>query len=325
MRVGIIGSGSMGHAHARAWRALGVDFGIYSRDAPRAAQLAAEHGGDTYPDLGTLLADVTLADVCLPTFLHRETVEAAARAGRHVVCEKPLALSNEDAAAMVAACEAAGVRLFVAMVVRFFPQYRFARDLVQAGRIGTPRVLRLRRVSSPPYGGHSWFADETKSGGMILDLMLHDIDYALWTAGDVQQVYARETRVGTRHYAQAALTHVSGALSLIESGWAYPDGLFRTAIDLAGSSGLIEWNSDAAPTIRIVHGKQRHATPGVSLPVISAAADPFVLQFNHVLDALQREVPFDVTPGEALGALRVALAVRDSARSGRAVTLEAAT
>ncbi|MDB5045180.1 MAG: putative dehydrogenase [Deinococcus sp.] len=323
MRVGIIGSGSMGQVHARAWHALGVEFGVYSRDAERAAQLAAEHGAVTYPDLATLLADVTVVDVCLPTYLHRETVEAAARAGRHVVCEKPLALSNEDAAAMVQACEAAGVRLFVAMVVRFFPQYRSARDLVQAGRIGTPRVLRLRRVSSPPYGGTSWFADETKSGGMILDLMLHDIDYALWLAGDVTQVYAQTTQVGPRQYAQAALTHVSGALSLIEAGWAYPDGLFRTAIDLAGSSGLIEWSSDAAPPIRTWGGPAQHAASEVSLPAVPSAADPFVLQLKQVLDALQHNAPFEVTSEEALGALRVALAVRESARSGRAVTLEA--
>ncbi|MFB9991014.1 Gfo/Idh/MocA family protein [Deinococcus oregonensis] len=324
MRVGIIGSGSMGHVHARAWHALGVEFGLYSRDAERAAQLAADYGAVLYPDLGTLLADVTVADVCLPTFLHRGTVEAAARAGRHVVCEKPLALSNEDAAAMVAACEAAGVRLFVAMVVRFFPQYRAAYDLVQAGRIGTPRVLRLRRVSSPPYGGTSWFADETKSGGMILDLMLHDIDYALWTVGDVNRVYAQESSIGTRQYAQAVLTHASGALSLIEAGWAYPDGLFRTAIDLAGSSGVIEWNSDAAPAVKTFHrGEPQRAAP-VGLPEVSPAADPFVLQLRQVRDALQQGAPFDITPGEALGALRVALAVRDSARSGQAVTLEAA-
>ena len=177
--------------------------------------------------------------------LHREVVEQAAREGRHVICEKPLALSAEDGAAMIRACERAGVRLFVAMVVRFFPQYLKAAELVHSGHIGSLQVMRLKRVGFPPHGGSSWFADDTLSGGVMVDMMLHDIDYALWLAGGVTQVYAKLTRTATRQYAQTVLTHDNGVITHIEGGWAYQPGLFRTGLDLAGTQGPL-WTSSPA-------------------------------------------------------------------------------
>lgn len=324
MRVGVIGSGTMGQTHVRAWRTLGVDLALFSEDAAGGRRVAADANAEWAPSLDDLLAMVDVADVCVPTDAHRGVVERAARAGRHVVCEKPLALSVADGEAMIAACEAAGVRLFVAMVLRFFPQYRAARDLVHAGRIGPPRVLRLRRVAGVPYGGTSWYADEARSGGMMLDLMLHDIDYALWCAGDVERVYAKLNASGPRQFAQAVLGHRSGAVSLIEGGWANPNGLFRTALDLAGPDGVIEWTSDAPPAVRtFLEAAPDDAAPDVGLPS-GGAQDPFALELGHALDALRTGTPFDVTPDEAIRALRVTLAARESARTGRAVTLEGA-
>ncbi|SMB81724.1 Gfo/Idh/MocA family protein [Deinococcus hopiensis] len=319
--VGIIGSGTMGHAHFQAWTALGVQVFLFSQDLASAEQLAQGTAATVCPSMDELLAQVDIVDVCVPTFAHREVVELAARAGRHVVCEKPLALSLEDGAAMVAACEAAGVRLFVAMVLRFFPQYRAAYNLVKEGQVGSPQVLRLKRVSSPPYGGTSWYSDESRSGGMVLDLMLHDIDYALWCAGDVERVYSKVNVVGPRQYAQAVLTHRSGAISLIESGWAYPQGMFRTSLDIAGSTGVIEWTSDAPPTVRSYLQAKSERVQGVGLPSGGAAEDPFTLEMRHVMNALRSGTPFDVTPREAMVALEVALAVKTSARTGVPVVL----
>ena len=130
----------------------------------------------------------------------------AAHVGKHVLCEKPVALRQEDAEAMIQACDGAGVRFFVCMVVRFFPQYRLAKDLVNKGRIGNLAVLRLKRVSySPRKKVENWYIDETRSGGMIVDLMIHDFDFARWLGGDVERVFARRNRSdqGAAEYAQA--------------------------------------------------------------------------------------------------------------------------
>ncbi|AFZ68021.1 Gfo/Idh/MocA family protein [Deinococcus peraridilitoris] len=321
MRVGIVGAGAMGQVHLRSWSAQGAQVCLHDRNLERAREIAAPYGGAVHATLEGLLGDADVVDVCLPTFLHRQLVEQAARAGCHVVCEKPLALSVEDGEAMVKACEDAGVRLFVAMVVRFFPQYRQAWQTVQRGELGPLNVVRLRRVSYPPHGGASWYADEARSGGMLLDLMLHDIDYALWLAGDAQRVYARLNQTGARQYAQVVLTHATGAASLIEGGWAYPDGLFRTALDISGEHGLIEWSSDAPAPVRRYQAARGRAVSDVALPDHAPGQDPYTTQLQHFKTALEHGLPFDVTPQEVLRSLRAALAARESSRTGRAVSL----
>src|SRR5204862_6098197 len=128
---------------------------------------------------------------------HYEMVMAAAGAGKQVVCEKPLARTLEQGQAMVAACRRAGVRLLVAHVVRFFPEYALARSLVVEGRIGRPGVLRLARGSYRPKKPRgNWFLDVEKSGGLLLDLMIHDFDYARWVGGEVGSVYVRSVGTG---------------------------------------------------------------------------------------------------------------------------------
>ncbi|HEX2865210.1 MAG TPA: Gfo/Idh/MocA family oxidoreductase, partial [Deinococcales bacterium] len=94
MRVGVIGAGSMGTVHAAAWRQAGaVLAGVHAKDVDGGRALAAREGTDFLEDLDALIDRCEVVDVCAPTFLHRPLVEAAARAGRHVVCEKPIALS----------------------------------------------------------------------------------------------------------------------------------------------------------------------------------------------------------------------------------------
>ena len=323
LRVGVLGSGAMARTHLRAWRALDLPWvGVCDRNLEAATALGQSYGAEVYHDAAKLIQDCDVVDICLPTFLHRELTEQAAQAGRHVICEKPLALTTEDGAAMIQACEAAGVRLFVAMVLRFFPQYRAAAAQVRAGAIGDLQVLRLKRVGFAPHGGQSWFADDARSGGVMVDMMLHDIDYALWLAGDVTRVYAQLCRTETQQYAQTVLTHQSGAVTYLEGGWAYQPGLFRTGLDLSGSQGLIEWSSDAlAPLSRLPEPTAE--VGAVPLPATSALDDPYATQLQHALNSIESGTPFEVTSQDALKALEVALAARRAALSHSAVTLAA--
>ena len=326
MRVGIVGAGSMGNAHAAGWRAAGAEIkGVASLDDGSAQRLAQACGARVYTGLETLLPDVDVVDLCVPSDLHASMTMRAAEAGTHVVCEKPIALTMGDARAMTAACERAGVRLFVAHVVRFFPQYRAAATAVQAGQLGQLGVLRLRRLSyAPRRGESSWFDDETRSGGIVLDLMVHDLDYALWLAGPATRVFATSVKstdpTAPNDYVQATVRFESGAMALVEGGWAYPPGLFRTGFDLAGRDGLIEWDSDSTESIhRALHADGADAAAEVGLPLTVMAEDPYTTEIKHVHDALQHDRPFDVSPQEATAALQLGLAVRASLRSGRSV------
>jgi myo-inositol 2-dehydrogenase/D-chiro-inositol 1-dehydrogenase len=322
VRVGIVGAGSMGAAHAAGWSATGAELmGFVSAGHESARELAARFGGNAYRRYGELLEKVDVIDLCVPTDLHHPMTLEAAAAGVHVVCEKPLALSVDDGREMIGACERAGVRLFVAMVVRFFPQYRAAAALVRDGAIGEPGVLRLRRVSFPPHAGESsWFHDVRRSGGMLLDLMIHDLDYAAMLAGDVVRVHARAPHDSDMpNYALVTLRFANGAIALVEGGWAYPPGLFRTGFDLAGSGGVIEWDSDSSEPVHRYHGTGGGHQERVGLPLSVLAEDPYTTEIRHVHRALERGEPFEVKPAEALAALYTALAARESLRTGRAV------
>ena len=327
MRIGIIGAGSMGQVHAAAWLEAGAQVvAVNSGSLESALGLAAQYGARVCSSLAELLEHSDVVDLCVPTHLHHAMTLEAASAGKHVVCEKPMALEIGDARAMIDACEKAGVRLFIAHVVRFFPQYRAARDAVQSGQIGNLGVIRLKRAAyQPRVTGENWFLDSQKSGGMILDLMVHDFDYARWLGGPVAQVFAKSARTSRADsptdFALVTLEFESGAMAQIEGGWAYPAGVFRTGFDIAGSSGLIEWSSDDTNTIKSFLEPTNSGIAEVGLPPSILAEDPYLTQIKHVKQALETRTEFLVTPTEALEALRIGLAAKRSLETGRSISI----
>lgn len=327
MRIGIVGAGSMGHAHAAGWSEAGADIvGVVSNHRDSAEALAQTVDARALSSFEELLAEVDVVDLCVPTDLHRDMTVEAARAGKHVVCEKPMALSTEDGRSMIEACRESGVRLFVAHVLRFFPQYRAAADAVNAGRVGDLGVMRFKRVSYPPKGTEQgWFADEARSGGMIFDLMIHDLDYARWLAGDVERVFAKSVRSGRpdadKDYALVTVRFKSGAMALVEGGWANAPGVFRTGFDLAGAEGLIEWSSDDTEPVRSYLEAAPGSAADVGLPLTVLAEDPYTTEIRHVHSCLETGEPFAVTPEDALEAVRLCVAARTSLSRGRPVVM----
>jgi predicted dehydrogenase len=323
MRIGIAGTGTMGAVHAAAWRNAGAELvGCTSAHPAQSNDLAEKYGITVFADYRELINNVDIVDLCTPTHLHKTMVIEAAVAGKHVICEKPLALTLEDAGTMIEAC--AAVRLFVGMVVRFFPQYRAARELVAEGRIGQLGVLRLKRVAYMPNKPvDNWYIDENRSGGLVLDLMIHDFDYARWIGGDIARVFARGSKetTGPVRYIQAILGFKSGALALVEGGWAYPPGVFRTAVDISGTDGLIEWNSDQPLPVQSYFPNTPNSAESVGLPIAELTEDPYTSEIRHAFEAIRTGSPFEVTPVDAVEALRISLAVRDSLTTGKAVSL----
>lgn len=305
-RVGILGAGAMGEKHLEAWHRLGVQIGgVYARNVDRGRAAAAPYGCPVYDSIGALLSDVQIADVCLPTLLHRSSVRQAAEAGCHIVCEKPLALRYEDGEAIFHDCDAAKVRIFIAMVVRFFPAYRAAWEKVSSGVLGQVEQIALKRVVSPPPPNGSWFLDDHLSGGVLCDLLIHDIDYAMWLAGDVTKVDARREGKGQLQYGHIHLEHAGGTSSRIEGGWVESPAGLQTTIDITGSRGRLQIAPD-------------RPMPFVDLP----DEDPYVAQLRHFQYSLASHAPFLVTRQEVLRVMRVVSAARESAEYGCSVALE---
>jgi myo-inositol 2-dehydrogenase/D-chiro-inositol 1-dehydrogenase len=327
MRIGLIGAGTMANAHTPGWKLLseiGAELvGVVAHDAATTEAFANQNGIKAYTSIDELLADVDIVDICVPTDLHKEMTLRAAAAGKHIICEKPIALTVADGEAMIRACEEAGVRLFIAHVVRYVEQYRAAKDTIEAGSIGKPGVIRLTRAGyQPRKETDNWFVDETRSGGMMLDLMIHDYDYVRWLVGDATRVYARSVR-GNRpdapgDYALATLRFENGAIAHIEGGWAYPPGFFRTSLDIAGTDGLIEWASDNVQAMFTHLANPPEVTAAaVAVPSMGAADSPFTTELRDFYEAIEQGRDALVTPQDGLAALKIALAAIQSAKTGQ--------
>jgi predicted dehydrogenase len=317
----------MGSAHILGWKAAGVEIaGFAAETVEEATPFGAQYACKVYPDLEAMLPEVDVVDICTPSYLHYPMVMQAAAAGKHVVCEKPLALEVDQARQMVAACRQAGVRLLVGHVVRFFPEYALAKATVDRGDIGRPGVIRLHRGSyrpKKPVG--NWFLDESKSGGIIMDLMIHDFDYARWVAGDVASVYAKKVTAGHPQapldYGMAILTHVSGTLTHIAGAWAYPPPTFRTSLEIAGDRGLIQFDSDETAPIRSLVISSQGDSPDVALPRSPLAESPYVTQIKSFYQAILHDRPARVSAEDGLAAVQIAQAAVRSAQIGQAVSL----
>lgn len=320
----------MGRTHAKAYAAMpGVSLaGIVCREPDAAAPFAAACQSRAFGSLEELLAvcDPDIIDVCVPTYLHKQFVQRAASMHKHVICEKPIARRIEDAESMIAACERAGVKLLVGQVVRFFPEYRRARELVQSGAIGRVGTVRTMRGGSFPRAWQDWYASVERSGSLIVDLIIHDIDYLRWCFGDVERVFAKSLsgrEVNRVDHVYASVRFVSGVIAHVEGSWAFPSG-FHTELEIAGQRGLIRHESrDSAPIHTVFQRPpaDQAGTPGVEVPESPLEHDPYYRELAHFLACIEgREDPV-ITAREALEALRVSLAILESAQTGRPVTV----
>jgi predicted dehydrogenase len=235
-RVGIIGCGFIAGIHSRVLRGLHrgglVDAPVVATcdyDIDRARSFADAHGAAlATTDVDELLGAVDVAWICTPTSTHRALVEAAATAGVDVYCEKPLATSYADAAAMLDAVTSRGIRNQVGLVLRASPPIAEIQRLVaDAALVGRPMAAILRDDQYFPIQGQygsSWRADATiAGGGTLIEHSIHDLDVLAWVLGDVVEVSARTTNFAGHHgiedVAIATLTHASSATSSLVSVW----------------------------------------------------------------------------------------------------------
>ena len=192
LRVALVGAGGMAGMHASCYTKIANAelVGIMDTRLEAATALAEKSHSTPYTDFDRMLDETRpdVVDVCCPTPWHVDYVcRAAERAGewglRGISTEKPMARTVEECRRMIAACELADVPLFVAHVLRFFPEYALAKQGVEGGYVGQPAAIRTRRGGPMPRAWNDWYANFDWSGGLILDLIIHDFDWLRWTFG----------------------------------------------------------------------------------------------------------------------------------------------
>lgn len=320
--VGLVGAGGIAPSHLTGWHDLGVDVLVHSVDGADALVAAGGHGS-VVADLGELLQRCDIVDICTPTITHPDLVERAVAAGRSVICEKPLALTAARGRELVAAAAAAGVQLLVAHVVRYFAEYAAIQRHVADGGVGTVAVQRFSRRAARPLSG--WFADPGQSGGVLLDLMIHDLDIARWLAGDVLEVFARDTGTladpGAATTTQVMLRHTGGAISQLTGVWGGPDTTFGTSVLVAGDDGLLEHDSGGHPPVTV----DGAATGSATIPATPYVESPYTAELRDFLAAITTGTQPRVTAADAVAALEIAEAAAESIATGAPVRLGVGT
>ncbi len=227
MRVGIVGCGFMGRMHANVYSLLeGVELvAVADQYADKAAAFAGEFGARPYVGLTQMLASeqLDIVDICLPTHLHRSATIEAAQAGKHVFCEKPMALTVEDADVMIEETEKAGVRLMIGHCIRFWPEYALLKQYVDDGSLGRLLSINLTRYGEfPSWSTDNWLGDESLSGGGVLDMHIHDTDFILYLLGAPSSLSSWGT-VDARGpgHVFTTLTY-PGCVAHLEGGWNLP-------------------------------------------------------------------------------------------------------
>jgi predicted dehydrogenase len=316
----------MGRLHAEALQRVApgsVAAFVARHPSQEALELAHALDAAILPSVAAALTrqDLDTLVVATPTDTHAEIVIGAAQAGKQVICEKPLARTLDDGERMLEATSRAGVKLAVAQVVRYFPEYAAARDMVLRGELGTPGVARVTRVSSFPAVAGDWYTDFGRSGGVTLDMMIHDFDWLRWTFGPVERIYARglaRSGVARKDATMAVLRFRSGALGYAEGSWCYPGG-FRTTFEISGSDGLVRAASRATAPLSFELFPDGGNGPGVSVPSGGLNEDPYVLQMRDFVRWFAGGAAPRCSGEDAFEALRVALAALDSVTSERPV------
>ena len=326
MKIGILGAGGMARAHAEAYaRMRGVEIaGFYGRHKGKVAATAKAFHAPATTDLDRILRDdsIDAVDVVVPSGVHRDPVVAALEHGKDVFCETPIALTLEDADAMLRAARRAGRLLLCAQLMRFVAEYAHARETAVSGRLGRVTFVLASRLSRP-----YWSPAEPRPfatyGEPIVELMIFDFNYLNWILGRPSSVSAQGLR-GHRGAADYAVAEVQypRALGVAEGSARMPAGFpFNTRLRVLFEEGLLEADFRIHPD-RFASSYVEFSEGARGRKVRVPRRDPYAAECTHFVASVRGKADPDILDAvHDREALRVALAARDSFRSARRRTL----
>jgi len=280
-------------------------------------------GINKYTSLDEIIEDpdVELLQITLPTFLHHDAAIAALEKGKHVMVEKPIALSIKDADEMVKAAEKNDRVLAVGQVLRFFPEFAYVKKVVDSGEYGKLLAAHLKRIiAQPNWSEDNWFADPNKSGGIAVDLHIHDADFVHYLCGIPDYVCSNgivEEKGGVDYIntqyiyrgKQLCITAQSGALNTASLA-------FEHGYDVFLENATLKYNSSCGENVVIYpqEGEPENAT--------IEQIDGYFAEIRYVINCLDKGIEPEIVSGNAArDSLMLCLKECESVKSGKKVKL----
>jgi myo-inositol 2-dehydrogenase/D-chiro-inositol 1-dehydrogenase len=344
VRIGLVGSQFITTIHAEALRMVqqAEVLAVMSPTEGHARDFASKYGiAHHFKDLDAMLAmdEIDMVVVGAPNFAHCETTVKAARAGKHVVVEKPLCLNLAEADRMIGACAEAGVKLMYAEELCFTPKYVRLKQLLDDGVLGDPVLFKQSEKHDGPHAAHFWDVDRS-GGGVTMDMGCHAIQFFRWLNANnpVKSVYAQmntsvhASRTRGEDNAIIILEFDNGVVALAEESWTKRGGMDDRA-EIHGSEGVAYadlLHGNAIPT---------YTTKGVGYAVEKAGSTigwSFVMyeeiwnygfpqEFQHFVDCVRHDRQPLVTGADGKAVLEILFAAYESAGSGRKIVLPSST
>lgn len=310
VRIAIIGLGGMGYIHFNAYKSI-KDAKVVAVVDPRVDMVRERIADDSVAVYATAsemyaVGGFDMVDICTPSFTHKDVALDAIRRGYHVLSEKPMATDRAAAEEILAAAESSEKFYMVAHVVRFMAAYRYLEGVVASGELGNPKLVELKRYSeAPKWSGGNWMMDSKKSGGVALELCIHDIDYALHLFGapkSTSSVY----RVAEDHndFLLADLSY-DGFVVRVSGGWFDTPIDFRAEFTAVFERGYIDFLGGVLKRSGEVVdlGIRNDEDTGINLSSLDGYAD----ELEYFVGCIERgEAPRMVTPRSSYESIALA-------------------
>jgi predicted dehydrogenase len=329
--IGVIGLGFMGRAHIAAYQAAQA-AGLPCRliavcdRSPESLKGQAQTGNlatgapadlrglDTFTDPSALLADPRIAavSICTPTDTHVDLALAALAAGKHILVEKPVAITAPEVRRVAQAASASGMLAVPGMVMRFWPGWDWLEGRIRDGTLGAVKSATFTRIGAGPSWSPEFYRDVSRSGGALVDLHIHDADIICWLFGRPRDVVSSGSidHLTTTYRFEHGPPHIAA-----EGGWSFsPSAGFRMRYTVCFERATADWDMNRTPTL-LIHGPSGTEAP--TLPTLSA----YEAEIRHFVRALAGEVPPRATMKDALTVAEVLDAERQSLATGAPVAL----
>ena len=329
LNIGLVGCGVMGSGLAKALSGIdGANLAVVCDPVKDAAKGLGEELGVPYTDdLEKVLGRKRIHGIigAPPPFKHREVAVAAAKAGKHVFIEKPFAANLKDCDAIIRAVRRAKIKLMVGQVCRFHPFHRKIRDMVAEGSIGDPVFMHVYRIGGG-WGGiwaKSWRMSRKMSGGTLLEVNAHEIDFMRFVCGDIKSVFAaggiyKQTEADYPDLAAVTMNFASGAVGFLHSSQVSAIGGYGGRID--GTEGSLNfpsiWGDGSG-----IHFRKSDGSNGFIPAADLTAPDPVQLELSAWLDSIRHDTEPPIPGSEGRAVVEIAEAAYESIETGKVVEL----
>jgi len=329
LTAAIIGTGGMGKVHSDCYKALqeaGQDVQIIAAadiEFGKTTRVTDTHPeARAYDSLTKLLANEKpdIVHITTPSDTHAELTIEALEKGCHVFCEKPIALTLEDAEQMGSTAEANGKFLMIGQVVRFWEQYRYIKTLIETKKYGALRILRLQRAGQAPgWDTRSWFLELERSGRAPVDLHLHDVDFLNYLFGKPNAVHSTETDdQRSLSYISTSYDYGNGIDIRAEGGWVKAPIGFTFGYEAVFDEAMVLMKDDKI-TLYPVGGEAQPVEPTQTLSMDSGInlsnMGPYVTEIAYFHDCVRSNTaPTEITPQSARESLEIVLQEVEAAK-----------